>query len=144
MIIKSLAHVCIKTRDLERTRDFYCGALGLRKLFDFTRDGQVIGFYLKMANDSFMEIFHDQNAEPGNYERSLHHFCLETDSIEPLRETLQHGGFAPTEIIMGADNTLQFWVQDPNGLDLEFQQYTEQSSQFTGRAIAISQTQTKG
>jgi catechol 2,3-dioxygenase-like lactoylglutathione lyase family enzyme len=143
MNIKSLAHVCIKTRDLERTREFYCGALGLQKVFDFTRDEQVIGFYLKMANDSFIEIFHDENAEPANRRRDLHHFCLETDSIEDLRETLLQRGFAPGEIILGADHTLQFWVKDPNGLDLEFQQYTKQSSQFTGAGVEVGRTDAK-
>ena len=137
MSIKSIAHVCIKTRDLEGTREFYCGALGFQKLFDFTRDGQVIGFYLKTANDSFIEIFHDSGAGSVDGGRALHHFCLETDSIERLRQNLQDRGYAPREIIMGADNTLQFWVEDPNGLELEVQQYTEQSSQFTGANVAV-------
>jgi hypothetical protein len=39
---------------------------------------------------------------------------------------------------MGADDSLQFWIQDPNGLDIEFQQYTEHSSQFTGRNVEVN------
>ena len=41
------------------------------------------------------------------------------------------------ELKMGADHTPQFWMKDPNGMDLEFQQYTERSSQFTGRDVEV-------
>src|SRR6266550_1576435 len=133
MSIRSLAHVCVKTKDLQRTLDFYCGALEMQKLFEFTQRGEVIGFYLKASNDTFIEVFRTGNAEQTTNDQTLSHFCLETDSIEKLRQTLLDHGYAPREIIIGADNALQFWIQDPNGLDIEFQQYTERSSQFTGK-----------
>jgi len=138
MTIKSVAHVCIKTKDLTRTLDFYGGALGLQKLFNFTRHGDVIGFYLKASNDSFIEVFRMDDAEQGNARQHLHHFCLETESIEKLRETLAQKGYAPGNIIMGADNSRQFWVKDPNGLEIEFQQYTGRSSQFTGADVDVT------
>lgn len=137
MSVRSLAHVCIKTSDLERTRDFYCGALGMRKLFNFTRKGEVIGFYLKGTNDTFIEVFRAGDIESISGRQVLHHFCLETDSIEEIRQGLVDRGYAPREIIMGADNSLQFWVQDPGGLEIEFQQYTEHSSQFTGKDVDV-------
>jgi catechol 2,3-dioxygenase-like lactoylglutathione lyase family enzyme len=137
MTIKSVAHVCIKTKDLTRTLDFYGGALGMQKLFHFTRKGDVIGFYLKASNESFVEVFRMDDAEQGNGRQQLHHFCLETESIEELRQTLLKKGYAPREIIMGADNTLQFWIHDPNGLDIEVQQYTGHSSQFTGADVEV-------
>ena len=117
--------------------DFYCAALGMQKLFDFTQNGEVIGFYIKASDRTFLEVFHTGGSEPNNGEL-LHHFCLETDSIEKLRQSLVDRGYAPREIIMGADNTLQFWVRDPNGLDIEFQQYTGQSSQFTGQNVEVN------
>jgi catechol 2,3-dioxygenase-like lactoylglutathione lyase family enzyme len=138
MKIKSVAHLCIKTKDLTRTLDFYSGALGMQKLFHFLRHGEVIGFYLKAANDTFIEVFRMDDAEPGNGRQLLHHFCLETDSIEELRERLVQRGYTPGKIIMGADNSLQFWIQDPNGLDVEFQQYNDRSTQFTGADVEVS------
>ena len=137
MKIKSLAHVCIKTRDLKRTLEFYCGLLGFKKAFDFTRKGEVIGFYLQAANATFIEVFHSDFVPPLNADRALHHFCLETDSLDELHRKVCEAGYCPREIIMGADGTLQFWVQDPNGLDLEFQQYTKRSSQLTGAAVEV-------
>jgi catechol 2,3-dioxygenase-like lactoylglutathione lyase family enzyme len=138
MTIKSLAHVCIKTKDLAQTLDFYGGALGMEKLFHFTRNREVIGFYLKADNDTFIEVFRMDDAEQGNGRQVLHHFCLETDSIEELWKRLEQKGYAPGEIIMGADSSPQFWVNDPNGLAIEFQQYTERSSQFTGADVEVN------
>jgi catechol 2,3-dioxygenase-like lactoylglutathione lyase family enzyme len=135
--IKTVAHVCLKTRDLARTTDFYCGALGLKKAFDFVQRGKVIGFYLQAAGQSFIEVFRDPNVDPPNEPRMLHHFCLETDDIEALRQKLLDHGYAPGEVIMGADNTPQFWVTDPNGVPVEIQQYTPESTQLTGRNVEI-------
>lgn len=137
MSIRSVAHVCIKARNLERTIEFYCGALGMKKLFNFIRKGEVIGFYLRASNDTFIEVFRQEDTELGAGRQVLHHFCLETDSIRELRQTLLDRGYAPREIIMGADNSLQFWVRDPGGLEIEFQEYTGQSSQFTGNDVAV-------
>lgn len=138
MGIKSIAHVCIKTGDLKRTSDFYCETLGFEKVFNFIRDDEVIGFYLKADNETFIEVFLTTETSPANSQPVLNHFCLETDSIEKLRERLIERGYEPRELIMGADNALQFWVQDPNGLEIEFQQYTKQSSQFTGSDVKLT------
>src|SRR5277367_5575109 len=74
MSIKSLAHVCIKTTDLDATTDFYCGALDMKRLFDFTKKGKVIGFYMKAANETFIEVFLADEAEKIG-KQVLNHFC---------------------------------------------------------------------
>jgi lactoylglutathione lyase/glyoxylase I family protein len=137
MNIKSVAHVCIKTTDLEQTREFYCGGLGMTILFRFLRNRQTIGFYLKGSSSTFIEVFAIDATESIRREHTLNHFCLETEQIQTLRQTLLERGYSPGEIIMGADNTLQFWMQDPNGLNIEFQQYTERSAQFTGADVEL-------
>jgi lactoylglutathione lyase/glyoxylase I family protein len=137
MSIKSLAHVCIKTRDLDATADFYCGALGMERVFDFTKKGNIIGFYAKTSNETFIEVFLADEIEKSG-RQVLSHFCLQTESIEALRKSLVERGYSPNEIKMGADNSYQFWMKDPNGMDIEFHQYTEQSSQFTGRDVEVN------
>jgi catechol 2,3-dioxygenase-like lactoylglutathione lyase family enzyme len=137
MSIKSLAHVCIKSTDLDTTAKFYCGALGLTRHFDFNRKGKVIGFYMKAANETFVEVFlADEIAQIDK--QMLNHFCLETADLQALRETLLTHGYSPGEIKMGADETAQFWMKDPNGMDLEFQEYTDRSAQRTGRAVEVN------
>ena len=48
-MIKTLAHICIFSKDLNRSLDFYCGALGLKRHFDFFKDDALFGFYLQAA-----------------------------------------------------------------------------------------------
>ena len=128
--LKSVAHVCLKSPDLARTLDFYCGALGMERVFDFTKGGQVVGFYLRLAERSFVEVFQADKVVAPGADAALHHFCLETDDMAAVRGRLAKGGFAPEEIRTGADETLQFWVTDPSGVRFEFHQYTEHSAQF--------------
>ena len=137
-LIKSLAHVCIKTSDLEKTPEFYCGALGMEKLFDFTRQGNVIGFHIKASHDTFIEVFQDNKAAPPTTPQNPHHFCLLTENIEQVRQALLNRGYSPGDIKMGADHSLQFWIKDPSGVDVEFHQYSEESAQLTGQSVEVN------
>jgi catechol 2,3-dioxygenase-like lactoylglutathione lyase family enzyme len=137
MTIKSVAHVCIKTTDLKATSDFYCEALGLTKMFDFMRKGKLIGFYMKTGNDTFIEVFLADEVEKIG-KQFLNHFCLETDEIEALHKKLSERGYEPRAIVMGADRSHQFWMKDPNGMELEFQEYTTRSSQRTGQTVEVN------
>ena len=134
MSIKSLAHVCIKTTDLDATTKFYCGTLGLTKVFNFTRKGKIIGFYMNSGNRTFVEVFIADEIEKIG-KQPLNHFCLETDSIEALRKKVLGHGYEAREIHLGVDNSYQFWMKDPNGMDMEFHQYTETSTQFSGQDV---------
>lgn len=129
-MIKSLAHLCVFTKDLKRTRDFYCGALGFKPHFDFLKDGQLFGFYLQVAPGQYVEFFKtDPTTEFGG--QRVHHFCFEVDDIDALREKLTKAGVEVTPKKLGADQSWQCWCKDPNGADIEFQQYTPKSSQYT-------------
>ena len=134
MKIKSVAHVCIKTTNLELTAEFYCGVLCMEKVFNFTRKGSVIGFYLKAAGETFVEVF--AVGEARNEENPvLSHICLLTDDIKRLHQRISERGLNPGKLSMGADNSYQFWMCDPNGMAIEFQEYTGKSSQFTGQDV---------
>ena len=41
-MIKSLAHICIGTKDLAATEDFYCRILGMENVFSFDKNGEII------------------------------------------------------------------------------------------------------
>jgi len=136
MSIKSIAHVCIKSTDLDATEKFYCGALGFTRKFDFTRKGKLIGFYMKAANETFVEVFLAEEIAKID-KQMLNHFCLETESLEALHQKLIAKGYTPGEIKMAADHTAQFWMDDPNGMALEFQEYSEKSAQRTGNPVEV-------
>jgi len=136
-MIKSLAHVCIFSTDLARSLEFYCGALGLRRHFDFFKDGALFGFYLQVGGQQFIEIF-QAGAEPAAGRQRIHHLCLEVEDIELLREALIRHGVEVTPKKLGCDQTWQCWCKDPDGVDLEFQQYTLESSQHTRKACQVN------
>ncbi|HLX96501.1 MAG TPA: VOC family protein [Verrucomicrobiae bacterium] len=128
-MIKTLAHICIFSKDLTRSLDFYCGALGLKRHFDFFKDGALFGFYLQVGPGQFIEFFKADPAVEIRNQR-IHHFCLEVEDIDAMRDTLIRRGVEVTAKKLGCDQTWQFWCKDPDGTDLEFQQYTAQSSQL--------------
>ncbi len=137
MSIKSVAHVCIKSTDLDATAAFYCGPLGMTRHFDFMRKGKLIGFYMKATNETFVEVFLADEVEAIE-KRVLNHFCLETEDLKGLHAKLVASGYAPGDIKMGADHTLQFWMKDPNAMDLEFQEYTDKSAQRSPHTVEVN------
>jgi lactoylglutathione lyase/glyoxylase I family protein len=129
-MISGIAHVCLAIQDLERTRKFYCDQLGLGIAFKFLREGQVCGYYFRVADRNFIEAF-PRSAHPRG-EPGITHICLETDDIKGLHERLEAQGIECQSITLGCDGSYQFWVKDPDGNDIEFHEYTAQSSQLTG------------
>jgi len=135
-MIKTLGHICIHSNDLERSRNFYCGALGLKPHFDFLKDGELFGFYLQVAPGHFIEVFKADPAAEIRGQR-IHHFCLEVDDIDALRDLLVKHGVEVTPKRLGCDQSWQCWCKDPDGTEVEFQQYTPKSSQFTRKNCIV-------
>ena len=135
-MIKALAHVCLFSKDLDRSLDFYCGALRLKRHFDFIKNGKLFGFYLETGPRQFIEIFKTEVEEEFRAQR-LHHICLEVEDIDTLRNALTKRGIEVTPKKLGCDKTWQCWCKDPDGVSIEFQQYTPQSSQFTRASCKV-------
>lgn len=135
-MITGLAHVCITTNDLERTESFYCGILGLTKHFSFIRGGKECGFYLGLSNGSFLEFFEEKET-PSGESSQFKHICLQTDDIDGLLATLRNNGIDVTDKQLGGDGSWQAWTSDPNGIRIEFHQYTPESSQTTRRDCVL-------
>jgi catechol 2,3-dioxygenase-like lactoylglutathione lyase family enzyme len=129
-MIKAIAHLCVFSRDLAASRQFYCDALGLKPHFEFHKHGKIFGFYLQAAPGQFIEIFSTDAGHETKHQR-IHHFCLEVEDMDALREKLSKHGIAVTAKKLGCDQTWQCWCKDPDGTEIEFQQYTPQSAQFT-------------
>ena len=136
-MIKSLAHCCLFSRDLARTEQFYCGVLGLSVQFRFIKEGELFGFYLKVADRQFIEVFSRQaDASPAPW--PIDHLCLEVEDIEALRGKLTEHGIETTDPKTGSDRSIQMWCKDPDGTKIEFHQYTEDSTQFTGEDCVVN------
>ena len=133
-MMRQIAHICTFSCDLAESEKFYCGALGLEKGFEFVRGSEVIGVYLKAGNCTFIEIFkNSENAGEGQ----IKHICLETSDIESAAKSLKTNGYETTEIKTGRDGSLQVWATDPDGVKIEFHQYTAESMQFKGGKVFV-------
>lgn len=129
-MIKGFAHVCLAAKDLAAAEAFYCKGLGLRKAFDFIREGRVIGIYLQVGPRSYIEIFQADSVEAKAVSPILH-FCLEVEDIDDAGRRLTDHGYPATEKKLGPDQSWQMWTTDPSGARIEFHQYTERSCQLT-------------
>jgi catechol 2,3-dioxygenase-like lactoylglutathione lyase family enzyme len=136
MNLKAFAHICALAQDLKKTEQFYCDGLGMEKVFEFEKNGKPSGFYLKIAGRNFIEFFLDDR--PKGNDSPLRHLCFETEDIKALRQDLTAKGIPCGEISLGGDASWQFWIKDPNGIDIEFHEYTKDSSQFTGKPVLMT------
>lgn len=130
---KGLAHVCIHSQDLAETERFYCDLLGLEKGFVFMKDDALFGYYIKLGNDSFIEVFKGKPGKIGN----INHLSIETDDIDKVITTLRSNGFDATDKKLGVDQSWQSWTKDPSGVKIEFHEYTDESLQFRGGVCEV-------
>jgi len=133
-MIQQIAHLCLFSKDLARTEHFYCQVLGLRKQFEFRKDGALYGFYLEVGNRTFLEFFQGDSAPGG----TIRHLCLEAEDLDSIAQRLRAAGFKATEKTLGCDQSWQFWTEDPDGVSIEFHQYTEKSAQMLGGTVEVN------
>lgn len=135
-MLNQLAHVCIMATDLEATERFYCELFGLKKLFHFEKEGEIIGFYIGLENRTSIEVFANVHAKTFK-SPVIDHLCLE---VEDMDTTIRHVRAHKHEITdkkLGCDNTWQAWMTDPSGVRIELFEYTPESSQFTGKDCVV-------
>lgn len=129
-----LAHVCIETDDLQATEDFYA-LLGIHRQFEFrNQQQQLVGMYLRISDDSFLEVIKVKQPRP---EGMVRHFAFEVDDVDAAYQALIEGGVEVTGKEMAGDHNLMITCHDPNGVFIELQQYTEASMQKVGGVCKV-------
>ena len=129
-MIQQLAHTCFTTTDLDATVQFYRDVLELEVRFHFLRGKEKIGCYFHAGNRTFLECFTRNGGE--HQAGDIRHFCFQVDDLEALKARLDQAGVQTRGLRTGSDHNPQFWCTDPNGIDIEFQQYAPDSCQFSG------------
>jgi lactoylglutathione lyase/glyoxylase I family protein len=130
-IVRQVAHVCMLTHDLAASEAFYCGVLGLKKAFEFSKDGRRIGLYIEAGARTWIEIFSHADA-PFPTLGAINHFCLEVNSIDEAIAHIRAKGVEITDKKYGVDDTWQAWIKGPSGERIELFEYTPKSAQFVG------------
>jgi catechol 2,3-dioxygenase-like lactoylglutathione lyase family enzyme len=128
-MIKALAHVCFHVRDLKRAEEFYCGKLGFRHAFEYFNDkGQPFGVDLHIGGRQFLELFRSE-VTPAAPAQGYRHLCLEVDDMPATVADLRAKGIEVTDPGPGTDGSIQAWLKDPDGNQLELHCYTPRSKQ---------------
>jgi glyoxylase I family protein len=136
-IIRKIAHVCIFAHDLEETAKFYSDVLGMQKVFNFLRDGQIIGYYLQAGQDTHIEVFHKSAAAFAETD-AINHICLEVSDMDEAIAHIRAQGVSALDKKLGVDGTWQSWLADPNGVKIELFEYTDRSLQFIGGDCVVN------
>lgn len=124
-------HTAISVRNLSKSVDFYT-ALGYKPVHQYDEDdGSMSIVHLKLG-ESFLEIFwyrKNESEQPVDYEKAnnledigVKHIALWADDIEEALDDLKTRGLAAddTEIKVGRTKVSYFFIQDPDGVWVEF------------------------
>lgn len=142
-----LGHPALLCNDMPAMLDFYTKKLGFREVFSLKKDdGSMWLTYVQIARGQFVELFYTSYPSPNKTkERSFHHYCIEVDDMAAALAELKERG---VEVYNGpVDNgkrmevpnpdhkpgmcgTLCAFIRDPEGNDIEIQQFTDQSLQL--------------
>jgi catechol 2,3-dioxygenase-like lactoylglutathione lyase family enzyme len=151
-IVTGISHLAFNVVDMDRSIDFYCNGLGLKKIFEIIIPENIAEIfpdnpisalagkpgiaYLEIASGQFVELFYpkpytDLNSGGPNYERIgyVHLSLVVGDIYEAANKLKERGITLDSEITLGPDHTYQFWIKDPDGNRIELMQYTEKSFQ---------------
>jgi catechol 2,3-dioxygenase-like lactoylglutathione lyase family enzyme len=135
-MIKQLAHINIGSYDLAASEHFYCDILGMEKIFEFIKEGELYGFYAGAGKTTFVEVFSEEN-EISDRPAIMRHMCLEVEDLDRTIAEIRAKGWEITDKKFGCDKSWQAWISDPSGVQIELMQYTEESSQFTGEPCEV-------
>ena len=133
--ILAVAQVALYVHDIEASRKFYHDFLGFDESLTLQKaDGSLRAALFKINDRQSIELL-PENAPATD---RLNHVALETDNVEGMRLYLKSRGYAvPDHVTMSEINSANFWIADPDGHPVEFQQYLPDSAivRDTGRHL---------
>jgi lactoylglutathione lyase len=123
--ISQIAHWALKVKDLTRSLHFYRDTLGFAEMMriNYPETGKLMLVYLRVTDTQYVELFPDGEGEqsPGERITSMHHVCLQVDSIARTVEHLRAIGVPLfRDAKLGLDGNNQCWIKDPDGNRIEF------------------------
>ena len=112
-----MVHVTIQTADLEKSRQFYEEVVGLKIIGDLRPNGAPIIFMADGEDTTAVELI--QNPEQA-FNGSGISIGFHTEDVEAKRAQLEAAGFKPTPMISPMPQVQFFFVEDPNGVIIQF------------------------
>lgn len=161
-----LSHIGLKLNHFEETLSFYERILGFRRLFTFPYSKRLLellhptgftegiprGAFLEIAEGQYLEFFNEPFLPRQVPEYSYMHLCVLVSDIEQAARELEEKGVRlyrgpkyldqpqakPYRPVPGPAHSLSFYIQDPEGNEIEFMQYTKKSLQLSTYEIAYA------
>jgi lactoylglutathione lyase len=132
IMLTGITHLALTVKDMDKSVDFYCRVLGLKKVFELKKPetGEPWIVYLHMGQKQFVELFFNGTKDnPWNDSlRGFNHICFEVDDIHAVAKHIKDSGYTlDKEPKFGIDNNWQSWVTDPDGVRIELMQITPES-----------------
>ena len=121
MGLHHLDHYTIEAADMEATRAFYCGLLGLTE--GHRPDLPFPGAWLYCENG--LPTVHIIGSEPGAPPRSpsppglFHHISFACTGAEAIRARLEAAKVDFKVVVLPGFGNTQFFMRDPNGISVE-------------------------
>lgn len=117
MGLSHLDHYNIEVVNLDETIKFYCDVLGLKQGFrpPIARPGAWL--YAESGHPSIHLL-----ADSGNTKSNtgcLHHICFAATDKAKVRDRLVAAGIPFNVVVLPRVNNTQFFMQDPNGINVE-------------------------
>jgi glyoxylase I family protein len=133
-LISGFHHVCLKTRDWERTLAFYRDTLGFREKIAWNlRATGRRAMMLDTGDGNYVEVFEDPDCTPAP-NGAVIHFALRTDRLDEVAARVRAAGatitIEPKDVVLATTNGAGdvpiriFFCEGPSGEVIEFFQNT--------------------
>ncbi len=121
MQLKSLGHVVLRVRSLERSVPFYRDILGMKEV---ARYRNAMAFFSLGANhhDLGLQEVGEQAPSPSSAGVGLYHVAFKVgDSLDELRECKEHLERHGVAILGASDHAVSqsLYLRDPDGIEIE-------------------------
>jgi catechol 2,3-dioxygenase-like lactoylglutathione lyase family enzyme len=117
MTLSRLDHVTVNCGDLDRSRDFYAKALGLRE-----GDRPAFGFpgaWFYLEERPVVHLIGGGRGEPAPSTGAFDHVAFEARDFDAVLARLTRLGLAPDQMVVPGGRLRQIFVQDPDGVKIE-------------------------
>lgn len=130
-IVLGIAHTAYNTSQMDKMLDFYCNKLGFNHAFTLKDDnGNDWIQYIKLADNTFIELFYATIEQLKNGDSRYHHLCIRVNDIHAIADYLKSKDITITSgPSVGKDKNSQCWCADPDGNKIEFMCVSPESPQ---------------
>ena len=140
-IVLSLGHVGMAISDVKPALHFYVDQLGLKEAFRLNHpDGTPMLIYLRVADtNTFVELFPGAKKTSPAETSTINHLGLFVKDLQATLHAFKDRGYPLSDDAfekakkVQADNTLLYFVKDPDGNKVELSQLRPDSMQVTSR-----------